>query len=1095
MPPIPHTPPHSFPSSNPNLIHTINCQFVDNTGRTLLLRGVNLSGASKNPVGQLSWKKDGFWEGVEEDCESDEGREGRTSQAKPKGKQKFTFVGRPLNLDDGSADIHLARLRGWGFNVLRFPFTWEALEHEGPGIYDYEYIDYTIRVLAKCSDYGFKIFMDPHQDTWSRFSGGDGAPFWTLAACGINPHNLTATQASILHNEYPTPQSPNPAALPAMIWSTNYGRLLSQTLFTLFFAGRSYAPKCIIDGLNIQDWLQSHYINACGVLADRISKFENGRLLDDCVIGWDNLNEPFEGFCGWEDLNMNPKDQGSTLKKGTFPTPAQSLRLGMGMKQTVENWSFGKMGPARDGEVTIDPKGLKMWAEPINPDGINALQGELPDGRHTKWGWKRNVQSWPLGTCIWALHGVWDIETGYILRPDYFKFKYDISSSSSSSSSLQLSPNAIIQSDPVEFLIDHWKPHFIAYAKRIRQSHPLAILFIQPPVFAPPPPLPESTLQGRCAYAPHYYDGLTLVTRHWNWFNADALGLIRGKYGHGMWSSLRAVKIGESTIRKSLQEQLGYLKDDVGLISAYADHDDDNDENYSVNEDPSPPHPTPHPKYPTLIGEIGTPFDMDSKKSYGYTDKGKYTYDYTSQTKALDASLNGCDGGNGLSWTVWGYVPDDHTWEWGDGWNMEDLSLWSWGDWREEEKDDQVEGEDGMNGRVVLLNQPAESMPMVVTSSSSKIVASSSSLSLSSSSASSSSISGIPRLRSSASASAPSYTLPSCSGSQLDLKGYSANPYDFLTNGARAVQAFARPWPTKVVGKPVDITFDVGQGVFRLEVEVRKGDGVPLGRSGVRKRGGNGEGGKEMDVRVVPVDDNMLDEAVEAKERKRGAEEQEHQLATEIYIPLVHYAHPKVLEGSWMAGGGGRSKNRSDGGDTQSVRSLGAKRRGVRDAAPAGNSMADSAVSSSSSLLTTSTSTLTPPTDPTTNANMNPKHHHSKIINKSMDSTPDLVDIQVEVSGGKWSVCGQTLKWWYDLPVPSSRSGSNSETNLGGSEETETDDEPVKKYTIEIKRRGGPIKISSNERGLGDEGLDREKERERECCEELCEGGRGCLVM
>ena len=662
-----------------------------------------------------------------------------------------------------------------------------------------------------------------------------------------------------------------------MIWSTNYGRLLCQTLFTFFFAGRDFAPKCVIDGENIQDWLQEHFINAIGKMADKIR--DAGDLLDECVIGWDSMNEPFEGLCGWQDLNVSPVAQGSTLKKGTHPTPAQSLRLGMGQAQTVENWTFSTLGPSRHGSVTIDPKGYTIWADPST---------ETLDGVHPKWGWKRDKE-WVLGTCIWAQHGVWDIETGYVLRPDYFRYL----PTSHPNSKDDVTPE-------VEFIADYWKPHFLSFAERIRSSHPNAILFVQPPVFAPPPPIGNDVLKGRAALSAHYYDGLTLVTRHWNWFNADALGLLRGKYS----SPIFAAKIGESAIRKSLQEQLGMLKDDTAIIGPY----------------------------PLILGEIGVPLDMDDKRSYGWTDGGKYAGDYSRQEKALDASLNGADGPNAINYTVWTYCPDS-THRWGDGWNMEDLSLWSEDDSKTLKgatSSTLFAGDD--TSRVLLLKKISES-----TASLSTVGARTVGLEL------------------------------EVDRNEAVMTGWRKNPYEFLTDGARAVRAFCRPWPTKVIGKPTDIEFQISKAYFKLVVQVRAEDKPVL----------------------------------------RGIDSGE-ELATEIYVPLVHYAHSSLV------------RTQEKGGDEEEEQNPPSQFASANVSAVNLVTMPPSILSDSSKTATTSSS-----------------------------SDTELVDIDVTVSTGRWSVQGQTLKWWYDVP---------------------SDEEPDREYTIEIRRQGGVIRqFESKEKGWCDE--------------------------
>jgi len=85
------------------------------------------------------------------------------------------------------------------------------------------------------------------------------------------------------------------------------------------------------------------------------------------------------------------------------------------------------------------------------------------------------------------------------------------------------------------------------------------------------------------------------------------------------------------------------------------------------------------------------------------------------------------------------------------------------------------------------------------------------------------------------------------------------------------------------------------------------------------------------------------------------------------------------------------------------------------------------------------------------------------------DSTPDLVDVEVKISGGRFVVRGQTLFWWYDAPSAES--------------------EPRKEYTLEVKRRGGVLKPRTKGRKMEEEGSS-------VCCEELCpeDGLGGCVI-
>lgn len=552
----------------------------DSDNRAVLLRGINLDGGGKAPIqfpNTFKQATDAFYDA-----------------------DNVSFINRPFTLEE--APVHLKRIKKIGFNTIRYLFTWEALEHAGPGKYDNDFIDFTIKLLKLIDEYGFYVFLDPHQDTWSRFSGGSGAPLWTFYAMGLNPRTFKPTEAALVQPLYD-----NPKDFPKMIWPTNYNRLACQVAFTLFTAGLQFAPKAIIDGVNIQEYLQDKMLAALSHFYRRI--FNETDLGNRTIIGVETFNELNHGLVGYENIEILPDDK-NALRLGTTPTPFQAMLLGVGIKQEVSVYESKSLGPTKTGTKEVDPKGVSAW-----------LPADYDD---SKYGWKRD-SGWKLGRCIWAQHGVWDDKTNTVLKPDYFKY-----TDQGQVIDLELFNNT--------YFTSFWNKFYMG----MREIDKKMFLLCQPPVLTIPPNLYESAfMDRRIIYSPHYYDGLTLVNKHWNkWWNVDVLGVIRGRYS----SPVFAIKVGETAIRNCLRDQLTEIKqeglDHIGRV-------------------------------PCLMSETGMPFDLDDKQAYN-------SGDYSSQISSWDALGYALEGSQ-IHHTLWTYCANNSH-NYGDFWNGEDFSIYCKGE-------------------------------------------------------------------------------------------------------------------------------------------------------------------------------------------------------------------------------------------------------------------------------------------------------------------------------------------------------------------------------------------------------------------------------
>jgi endoglycosylceramidase len=73
-----------------------------------------------------------------------------------------------------------SRIRAIGFNALRLPIQWSAIEPTETGGFDEAYLAKVDATVKLAGDAGLYVLVDIHQDAFSKEIGEDGAPLWAI---------------------------------------------------------------------------------------------------------------------------------------------------------------------------------------------------------------------------------------------------------------------------------------------------------------------------------------------------------------------------------------------------------------------------------------------------------------------------------------------------------------------------------------------------------------------------------------------------------------------------------------------------------------------------------------------------------------------------------------------------------------------------------------------------------------------------------------------------------------------------------------------------------------------------------------------------
>ena len=136
---------------------------VDDCGRTLILRGVNVEGSAKGASQDVSHLP--------------------------------------------SSDLeNQASLQTWGWNTVRFLVFWGAIEPE-EGTYDETYLDDVEQWVDWYGDHGIDVVFDVHQDLYGWTVNGNGAPDWAVDTQGLEVKPIAEGQPWYLQGADPAVQA------------------------------------------------------------------------------------------------------------------------------------------------------------------------------------------------------------------------------------------------------------------------------------------------------------------------------------------------------------------------------------------------------------------------------------------------------------------------------------------------------------------------------------------------------------------------------------------------------------------------------------------------------------------------------------------------------------------------------------------------------------------------------------------------------------------------------------------------------------------------------------------------------------------------